>query len=70
MTEKPTLFERFGGIRPMADVLDEAPSTVQSWKNTGRIPAHKQPDVLSKGVALGLGITADDVVFPLGGSPS
>lgn len=66
MDTQKTLFDRFGGVRPMAEILGEPPSTVQSWKNVGRIPAGRQPDVLAKGVELGLGITAEDVVFPLG----
>ena len=65
MHEGRNLFERFGGVRPMADVLDEPPSTVQSWKNTGRIPSTKQPDVLARAEQHGFAITAEDVVFPL-----
>ena len=61
-----SLFDRFGGTRKMADYLGEPPSTVQSWKAAGRIPAAKQPDVLSKAEELGLNITAEDVIYPLG----
>jgi DNA-binding transcriptional regulator YdaS (Cro superfamily) len=60
------LFSRLGGVRPMADLIGEAPSTVQSWKKAGRIPAHKQPLVIERAQAAGHNITADDVVFPLG----
>jgi hypothetical protein len=66
MTKRSTLFDTFNGIRPMAEALGESPSTVQSWKNTGRVPAQKQPHVLARAAALGLDVTADDVVFPLG----
>jgi hypothetical protein len=59
------LFARFGGVRPMAVLLQERPSTVQSWKNVGRIPATKQPDVLARAEEIGVRITAYDVVFPL-----
>jgi hypothetical protein len=62
-----TLFDKFGGIRPMADHLGEAPSTVSGWKIAGRIPAGKQPSVLEKARELGIPVTAHDVVFPLGG---
>lgn len=65
MTEGSTLFDRFGGTRQMADHLGEPPSTVQSWKAAGRIPATKQPAVLDKGKELGLPVTAEDVIFPL-----
>lgn len=50
----------------MARSLDEHPSTVAAWKKVGRIPAEKQPHVLAVGEALGLPITAENVVFPLG----
>ncbi len=61
-----TLFDKFGGVRPMAEHLDEPPSTVQSWKTTGRVPAIKQQRVLEKAAELRIAITAEDVVFPLG----
>lgn len=63
------LFDRFGGIRPMAEILGEAPSTVQSWKAAGRIPAGKQPLVMERGAAKGIAVTAHDVVFPMGDGP-
>lgn len=66
MSEKPTLFDRFGGTRKMGEALGEPPSTVQSWKSAGRIPAFKQPDVLAKAIELGLEVTAEDIIFPLG----
>lgn len=66
MSEKLTLFDRFGGTRKMADALGEASSTVQSWKTAGRIPAFKQPDVLAKAQELRLDVTAEDIIFPLG----
>ena len=66
----PNLFDRFGGVRPMAAALGEKPSTVQSWKTTGRVPSIKQPEVLEKASQLGIRITAQDVVFPLDRRPS
>lgn len=66
MVTQKSLFEKFGGVRPMADALGEAPSTVQSWKNVGRIPAGRQPDILAKAAELGIAVTVEDVVFPLG----
>lgn len=75
MSEKVTLFDRFGGTRKMGEALGEPPSTVQSWKSAGRIPAFKQPDVLAKASELGLEVSAEDIIFPLGrngngGNPS
>lgn len=60
-----TLFEHFGGIRRMAEHLNEAPSTVQGWKAAGRIPSTKQPTVLAKAQEVQLDVTAEDVIFPL-----
>jgi hypothetical protein len=61
-----TLFDKFGGVRPMAEHLAEPPSTVQSWKTAGRVPAVHQARVLLKAEALRLSVTAEDVIFPLG----
>lgn len=61
-----TLFEIFGGTRAMADRIGEHPSTVQSWKTAGRIPAGKQPHVLMRAEELGLPVTAEQVIWPLG----
>lgn len=65
-----TLFDKFGGIRPMAAHLGEAPSTVQSWKTAGRVPAGHQHRVLVKADELGIAVTATDVVYPLGSAAS
>lgn len=64
--DNETLFDRAGGIRKTAELLGKPPTTIQSWKNTGRIPAHEQPTVLEKFRAAGIEITLEDVVFPLG----
>lgn len=61
-----SIFDLFGGIRPMARALDESPSKIMGWKRAGHIPAQKQASVLAKGAALGFPITAEHVVFPLG----
>ena len=66
MEPNTTLFDRLGGIRKTAELLGEPPSTVQSWKASGRIPAHKQPHVLDRACAAGIEISAEDVVYPLG----
>lgn len=66
MFEKPNLFDLFGGVREMARLLDEAPSTVQGWKSAERIPAQRQPAVLAKAHELGLPVTAEDIIFPMG----
>lgn len=66
MEHDTNLFRLFNGIRPMARALMEPPSNVSAWKKVGRIPAEKQPHVLAVGLKLGLPITAEHVVFPLG----
>lgn len=66
MERLTSIFDLFGGIRPMARALDESPSKVMAWKRAGHIPARKQAEVLDKGIAAGLPLTADHVVFPLG----
>lgn len=66
MEQTTSIFALFGGIRPMARAVKEAPSNISAWKRVGRIPAEKQPHVLAIGLKLGLPITAEHVVFPLG----
>ena len=58
------LFTRFGGVRPMAVAIGEAPSSVQGWKRRRHVPAKKQALVLHRAGELGLDITAEDVMFP------
>jgi hypothetical protein len=66
MVHSFNIFDLFRGVRPMARTLGEPPSNVAAWKRVGRIPAEKQPNVLAVGLKLGLPITAEHVVFPLG----
>jgi hypothetical protein len=66
MEQQVSVFALFGGVRPMARAIGEPPSNVAAWKRVGRIPAEKQPHVLAVGQALGMPLTADHVVFPLG----
>lgn len=66
MTHLCSVFALYDGIRPMARALSEPSSNVAAWKKVGRIPAEKQPHVLAVGLKLGLPITAEHVVFPLG----
>ena len=66
MAGERSLFDMFGGIRPMARAVARPSSTIMTWKSEGRIPSAEQPHVLAVGEAKGLPITAADVVFPLG----
>lgn len=66
MDMSATLFELFGGIRPMARALGEPASNVAAWKRVGRIPAEKQRLVLAVAKSSGVPITAIHIIFPLG----
>ena len=46
MSSASRIIEKFGGTRPAAQALGVPTSTVQSWKQSGVIPARRQPDVL------------------------
>lgn len=61
-----TLFQKFGGTRLMGFLLNRPPSTVNSWKKVGRIPAEAQPDVLRKALELGFPVEPIEIIFPLG----
>ncbi|WP_288806303.1 carph-isopro domain-containing protein [uncultured Novosphingobium sp.] len=65
-----SIFDLFGGIRPMARHCDVSASNVAAWKRENRIPAAKQAHVLTVGLALGLPITLAHVVFPSGQIPA
>ncbi len=64
MGTETDLFERFGGTRPMARALRMAPSTVDGWKQSRRIPAEHQPHVLRKATELEIDVSAEDVIWP------
>jgi hypothetical protein len=49
---------------PHGAALGESPSKVMAWKRAGHIPAQTQAKVLEKGLAQGLPLTAEHVVFP------
>ena len=66
MKKGESLFEIWGGVRRMARDLVRPASTVHGWKKEGRIPAAEQPHVLGVSKTLGIAVTAEHVVFPLG----
>ena len=66
MAHGADLFTKLGGTCAMAELLGKPPSTVQSWKAAGRIPAAEQPLVIERARGAGYEISADDVVWPLG----
>lgn len=54
------IIEELGGTRAVAAHLNIAPSTVQSWKDAGVIPAKRQQAVLDMARALDKPITPAD----------
>lgn len=58
------IIERFGGTRALARVLGKPPTTVQSWKDAGHIPAKHQGDVLAAATANGIPLTPADFFPP------
>lgn len=60
MSYAARIIEKFGGTRAMANAMGLAPSTVQSWKNTGLIPAKHQQAILEKAQSLELQIAPAD----------
>lgn len=60
MTQAEHIIRAFGGVRPMATAIGKPPSTVQSWKDSGFIPARHQPGILEAGQSLSPPLTASD----------
>jgi DNA-binding transcriptional regulator YdaS (Cro superfamily) len=54
------IIAKFGGTRAAAKALGLAPTTVQTWKETGRIPAHRQQLVLATAKGLQIDISPAD----------
>ena len=56
------VFEKFGGIRPMAAKLGFVPpSTVMSWERKGRIPAWRHAEILSAAQRLNIPLTVAEL---------
>lgn len=49
-----TIIDRFGGIRPMANKLGMAVTTVQGWKKRGVIPANRVDQIAAAATAHGI----------------
>ncbi|MBD3762615.1 carph-isopro domain-containing protein [Rhizorhabdus sp.] len=46
MTQIASVLSRFGNVRETAEKIGRAPSVIQYWRSTGRIPAQAQNSVL------------------------
>ena len=64
MNAASRLVERFGGTHSLARLLGVPTSTVQSWKQAGRIPAKRQPAILAAGRAADVNVTPADFFEP------
>lgn len=58
-----SVFQKFGGIRPMATKLgDVPPSTVKSWHSKREIPSWRHDAVLAAAKRHGVKLTRDELV--------
>jgi hypothetical protein len=46
MTYVDTIIAQFGGIRPLAQLIERPPSTVSSWRTSGTIPDKHKVEIL------------------------
>ncbi len=51
------IIDRFGGIRPAATKLGAAVTTVQGWKDRGRIPAARRQEILDAAAENGIDLS-------------
>ncbi len=58
------IIDRFGGTRALARAIDRPPSTVQSWKDSGYIPAQHQGAVLEAAKRAAIGLAPADFFEP------
>jgi len=58
-----SVFEKFGGIRPMAAKLgDVPPSTVKSWHTKRSIPKWRHPSIMDAARAHLIPLTEDELL--------
>lgn len=60
MSTAAAIIEKCGGVRATAAMLAIAPSTVQSWKLAGLIPAKHQAHLLAVAQSRGIALKPDD----------
>ncbi len=64
MTPAQHIIDKLGGTRRAAALIGVPPSTVQSWKESGFVPARRQAHVLDVAAANGIELTASDFISP------
>jgi hypothetical protein len=57
-----SVFQKFGGIRPMAGRLGEPSSTVKSWHVKRRIPRWRHQSILEAAAADAIELTEDELI--------
>lgn len=53
----------FGGVRAAARLLNCEASTVSRWKQSGKVPAGWQKEILKAAWERGIDLTAHDLIF-------
>jgi hypothetical protein len=62
MTPAQYIIHKLGGTRRAAALIGVPPSTVQSWKESGFVPARRQAHVLDVAAANGIALAASDFI--------
>ena len=70
MTTAQHIINKFGGTRRAAALIGVPPSTVQSWKESGFVPARRQAHVLNVAAANGIALSASDFIGVLNHAPA
>jgi DNA-binding transcriptional regulator YdaS (Cro superfamily) len=62
MNSAEHVIDRLGGTRRAAALIGTSPSTVQSWKTAGYIPARRQAEIIGKAAQAGIDLTPAEMV--------
>lgn len=62
MSEIAAVLGRFGNVREAAMKIGRAPSVIQYWRSTGRVPATAQQAVLDAAQRHNVKIKAEDLI--------
>lgn len=57
----PSVFQKFGGIRPMSAKTGDPSSTVKSWHKKGKIPGWRHNSILEAASKYGIDVSRDEV---------
>lgn len=57
-----SVFQKFGGIRPMAAKLNVPPSTIKSWHAKRQIPEWRREAVFTAAKRHGIALDRDEIV--------